>query len=113
MTRGTVILAALALLSAFGAYAMRPVEMPPPSFEDTGEPLFPSFTDPNAAAFLEVVDYDEKAAQLSRFSVKFDPSSGWVIPSHNNYPADGTEQMGKAAASFIGAEKDFIRSDDP
>ncbi|MCA9697722.1 MAG: DUF4340 domain-containing protein, partial [Myxococcales bacterium] len=32
---------------------------------------------------------------------------------HNNYPADGTEQMGKAAASFIGAKKDVVRSDDP
>lgn len=113
MTRGTVIMAVLALLSAVGAYAMRPVEMPPPTFEDTGEPLFPEFGDPNQAHFLEVVEYDDKAAQLNKFSVRFDPKRGWVIPSHNGYPADGTEQMGKAAASFIGAKKDVIRSDDP
>lgn len=114
MTRGTVIMAALALLSALGAYMMRPVEIPPAAFEDTGEPLFPDFVDPNVATHLEVREYDDEAAQLTRFSVKLEPSptgGQWVIPSHNNYPADGTEQMGKAAASFIGVKKDVVRSD--
>jgi hypothetical protein len=112
MTRGTVIMAVLALLSALGAYAMRPVEMAPPTFEDTGEPLFPDFVDPNAATALEVKEYDEESAQLTTFSVKLE-NGQWVIPSHNNYPADGTEQMGKAAASFIDVKKDVVRSDDP
>jgi hypothetical protein len=112
MTRGTVIMGLLAVLSALGAYTMRPVEMPPPSFEDTGELLFPEFVDPNAASFLEVKEYNEEAAQLTTFSVKLENGS-WVIPSHNNYPADGTEQMGKAAASFIDVKKDVVRSDDP
>ncbi len=112
MTRGTVIMAVIAALSAFGAYMMRPVEMPPPTFEDTGEPLFPEFVDPNAATYLEVKEYDDEAAQMTAFSVKLE-NGQWVIPSHNNYPADGTEQMGKAAASFIGVEKDVVRSDDP
>ncbi|MCA9657595.1 MAG: DUF4340 domain-containing protein, partial [Myxococcales bacterium] len=35
----------------------------------------------------------------------------WVIPSHNDYPADGTERMGKAAASFIDVRRDIVRSD--
>lgn len=112
MTRGTVIIAVLAVLSAFGAYMMRPVEMPPPTFEDTGEPLFPEFVDPNTATALEVKEYDDESAQLSTFSVKL-TNGAWVIPSHNDYPADGTEQMGKAAASFIDAKKDVVRSDDP
>ena len=116
MNRGTVIMGVLALLSAFGAYAMRPIEMPPPTFEDTGEALFPDFVDPNAATSLEVTEFNEDTAQIVSFAVKLeDAASGgrWVIPSHNNYPADGTEQMGKAAASFIGASKDVVRSDDP
>jgi len=112
MTRTTVIMIVLALASFGGAMAMRPVQMEPPTFEDTGEELFPEFVDPNAATFLEVKDYDEDNAQLVAFSVKLD-NGQWVIPSHNNYPADGTEQMGKAAASFIGAQKDVVRSDDP
>lgn len=112
MTRGTVIMVVLAALAVSGAVAMRPVELPPPTFEDTGEPLFPNFEDPNAAAFLEVKGYDKTTAGLTAFSVKLDKGR-WVIPSHNNYPADGTEQMGKAAASFLGAKKDVVRSDDP
>lgn len=112
MTRGTVIMAVLALLSALGAYMMRPVELAPPAFQDQGEPLFPEFEDPNVATYLEVKEYDEDSAQLTTFSVKLEGGQ-WVIPSHNNYPADGTEQMGKAAASFIGSKKDVVRSDDP
>ncbi|MFV8756753.1 DUF4340 domain-containing protein [Nannocystaceae bacterium ST9] len=111
MTRGTVIMVLLAALAVAGAVSMRPIELPPPTFEDTGEPLFPGFEDPNAAAFLEVKSYDKASAQLTAFSVKLDHGR-WVIPSHNNYPADGTEQMGKAAASFLGAKKDVVRSDD-
>ena len=90
MTRGTVIMAVLALLSALGAYMMRPVELAPPAFQDQGEPLFPEFEDPNVATYLEVKEYDEDSAQLTTFSVKLEGGQ-WVIPSHNNYPADGTE----------------------
>jgi hypothetical protein len=116
MTRGTLIMVVLALGSMGLAWANRPQTMEPPTFEDTGEELFPEFVDPNTATFLEVKEYNEDEAQLVTFSVKLEPSETggqWVIPSHNNYPADGTEQMGKAAASFIGAKKDVVRSDDP
>lgn len=111
MNRTTGIMVVVAALSAVGALSMRPKTMAPPTFEDTGEQLFPEFEDPTAAAFLEVKEYDEKEARLTSFSVKLDEGV-WVIPSHNNYPADGTERMGKAAASFLGAKKDQVRSDD-
>ena len=39
----TAIFVLLAAASAFGAYSMRPVEVDPPAYEDTGEPLFPEF----------------------------------------------------------------------
>jgi hypothetical protein len=102
----------LALGSVAVAWSARPQTMDPPSFEDTGEPMVPEFVDPNAATFLEVEDFNEEQAQIVSFSVKLEAGK-WVIPSHNDYPADGTEQMGKAAASFIGANKDVVRSDDP
>jgi hypothetical protein len=112
MKRTTMIMVLLALGSVAVAWSSRPQVMAPPSFEDTGEPMFPDFTDPNAATFLEVKDYNEEQAQVVSFSVKLEAGQ-WVIPSHNDYPADGTEQMGKAAASFIGVNKDVVRSDDP
>jgi hypothetical protein len=112
MNRVTLTMVLLALGSVAVAWSARPQTMDPPTFEDTGEPMFAEFVDPNAATFLEVKDFNEEQAQLVSFSVKLEAGQ-WVIPSHNNYPADGTEQMGKAAASFIGVKKDVVRSDDP
>lgn len=112
MTRGTVILVLAALATAAGAYQMRPQPLPAVQFEDTGEALFGSFTDPTLATHLEVVHWDEDSAQAIRFSVE-QKQGRWVIPSHNDYPADGTERMGKAAASFIGVQKDMYYGDNP
>lgn len=110
MNRGTVIMVLAALATAAGAYQMRPQELPPATFEDTGEALFADFTDPTLATSLEVVTWDEDAAEAMRFSVE-QKEGRWVIPSHNDYPADGTERMGKAAASFIGVNKDIYYGD--
>lgn len=110
MNRGTIIMVVLAAFSVGGALSMRPRELPPPKFEDVGQPLFPDFTDPNTAASLEIKTWDQEKARLDGFKVQF-KSGVWVIPSHNDYPADATERMGKAAASFIGINKDLVRSD--
>ena len=110
MNRGTMILVAAALVGIGGAYSMRPQPLPPAAYEDTGQALFESFTDPTLATFLEVVTWDEEAAEVVRFSVE-QKEGRWVIPSHNNYPADGTERMGKAAASFIDVKKDLYYGD--
>ncbi len=112
MNRGTTILVVTALLAAGGAYSMRPQELPPVSFEDTGEPFFPGFEDPTLATSLSVVKWDEEAAKVVRFSVEH-KEGRWVIPSHHDYPADGTERMGKAAASFIGVRRDVYYGDNP
>jgi len=106
MNRGTIIYVAVALATAAGAWSMRPAELPPVAYEDTGEALFPEFTDPTVAASLQVVAWDEDAANVVTFKVQ-QKGGVWVIPSHNDYPADGTERMGEAAASFIGVKKDL------
>jgi Domain of unknown function (DUF4340) len=110
MNRTTIIMVALALGSMGLAWSMRPVELPPVQFEDTGEPLFPQFTDPTGANGLAVVAWDEEEAKVVRFEVE-QKAGKWVIPSHNDYPADGTERMGKAAASFIDVKKDRYYGD--
>lgn len=110
MNRTTVIMVALALGSVGLAWNMRPRDLAAASFEDTGAPLFPGFTDPTLATALEVVSWDDKAAKVMRFAVE-QKSGRWVIPSHNDYPADGTERMGKAAASFIDVKKDLYYGD--
>lgn len=112
MNNSTIIMVVLALGTAFGAYSMRPQPLPPVQFEDTGEALFPEFTDPTTATNLEVVAWNEDDAQVISFQV-MQKEGRWVIPSHNDYPADGTERMGKAAASFIDVKKDRYYGDDP
>jgi hypothetical protein len=110
MNRTTLLSVAIALGSLVAAFVMRPIEIPPAVYEDTGAPLFPKFTDPAQAASLEVIDYDDKAARATSFKVEL-KDGRWVIPSHNDYPADGAERMGKAAASFIDVKRDLLQSD--
>ncbi len=110
MNRTTIISVVIAASSLGLAVAMRPVELPPVAFEDTGTPLFPNFSDPAQAASLEVIGWDDAAARGTSFKVE-QKAGRWLIPSHNDYPADGTERMGKAAASFIDVKKDILRSD--
>jgi hypothetical protein len=112
MNRGTTILVALALGSATLAWTMRPKDLEAASFEDTGDPMFPGFTDPTLATALEVTTWDDKSAKVQRFAVE-QKQGRWVIPSHNDYPADGTERMGKAAASFIDTKRDLYYGDNP
>ena len=62
--------------------------------------LFPDFSDAGKAASLEIVTYDDALATLQPFKVV--KSGGvWVLPSHQNYPADAKEQLAVAATELI------------
>lgn len=67
--------------------------------QDEGKPVFEGFTAERAVE-LKITTYDNTTARLKSFSVKRDGTGQWVIPSHNNYPADAEEQMASAAAAF-------------
>jgi hypothetical protein len=67
--------------------------------EKIGKDVFTDFTADNAVE-LEITTYDEEAARLKSFSVKRDDLGQWVIPSHNDYPADAEQQMSAAATAF-------------
>lgn len=110
MNRTTILSVIIAVVSLGGAIAMRPMQVEPKPYEDTGDLLFPEFKDPALATSLEVVSWDDKQARLVSFKVE-QKTGRWVIPSHNDYPADGTERMGKAAASFIDVRRDLVQSD--
>ncbi len=79
-------------------------------FKDQGEKFFPDFTDPLASTELEVVDYDSATATALPFKV-MKKDGKWVIPSHNDYPADGKDRLAKTAAGVIDLRKDTTRSD--
>lgn len=65
-----------------------------------GKLLFPDFKDPTKAANLTIIQYDESVGEPRTFQVA-QVNGVWSIPSHHNYPADATEQMGRAASSLM------------
>ena len=67
--------------------------------QEEGQSVFEGFTAERAVE-LKITTYDEATARIKSFSVKRDGTGQWVIPSHNNYPADAEDQMASAAAAF-------------
>ena len=62
--------------------------------------LFPELSDASKAASLEIVKYDEELATLAPFKVV--QSGGvWVLPSHQNYPADAKDHLAAAATELV------------
>jgi hypothetical protein len=62
--------------------------------------LFPEFSDADKSASLEIVTYDDALATLQPFKV-VKAGGVWVLPSHENYPADAKDQMAVAATELI------------
>lgn len=108
-TKKTITYAVVALLLLAAAIVAVPRNVTPDDFLDKGEQFFPDFTDPNEAATLEVVEYDEETASVQPFKVTFKDGI-WTIPSHYDYPADGKDQLAETAAGVIGLVKSDFRS---
>jgi hypothetical protein len=100
---------AAAVLTA-AAVVVDPGASEPEIFSDQGELFFPNFTDPNAPKAIEVIDYDGETATATPLKVEFQ-NNQWVLPSHNNYPADASERLASTAAALIELRKDAIVSD--
>jgi hypothetical protein len=109
-TKRTIGFAGGALLLALLAWATTPTAPRPDAFSDVGEPFFPGFQDPNEAASLEVVEWDEDTGSTEAFKVE-NREGLWTIPSHHDYPADGKDRLARTAAGVIGILKDDFRSD--
>jgi len=110
--RKTIYFAGAAVVLALIAIILAPGRITPTAFLDQGEPFFPEFTDPNEAATLEVIRFNEETGQAQPFKVTF-TGGRWTIPSHHDYPADAEDRLAKTAAGVIGIKKDDFRTDDP
>lgn len=74
--------------------------------------LFPELSDASKAASLEIVKYDEELATLAPFKVV--QSGGvWVLPSHQNYPADAKDHLAAAATELVDLEALDVVSTSP
>ena len=106
----TASFAGLAVVVAVVALMSTPRRTAPDAFFDVGEPFFTEFTDPDMAATLEVVEWDDETGSALPFAVT-NRGGLWTIPSHHHYPADGEERLATAAADVINVMKDDFRSD--
>ena len=106
----TMSFAGIAVLLGVVALVSAPRRTAPDAFFDVGEPFFAEFTDPDMAATLEVVEWDDETASALPFAVT-NRGGLWTIPSHHDYPADGEERLANAAADVISVIKDDFRSD--
>lgn len=110
-TMKTGAIAGGALILAVIAASMGPKEVKNDLFSDQGQVLFANFTDPAAATYLEITEFNADKAEARKFAVTRDSSGRWTIPSHGNYPADAKDRMGKAAALLVGLKKEQCVSD--
>ncbi|MDR0327741.1 MAG: DUF4340 domain-containing protein [Planctomycetaceae bacterium] len=94
----TSIFIILAAALVAGAYWSRPKLTDFQPEEMVGQSLFPQFTDPLAIKSLEIVKFNA-AGERSDFRIA-EVNGIWSIPSHDNYPADAKDQMGRVAEAL-------------
>jgi len=99
MRRTAVFLASGLLLLALG-WAVQPRFKPATLKPAVERVLFPALTDAEKAASLEIIRYDDELATLYPFKV-IKSGGVWVLPSHQNYPADAKDQLAAAATELV------------
>ena len=99
----TAIFVVIAVVLSVITYATMPSTDSQSLANMVGENLLPDFDDPLEATSLEVVKFDKETATANTFKVA-KVGSSWVIPSHNNYPADAEDQLADVAAEWIDLE---------
>jgi hypothetical protein len=108
-TKTTLTYLGVAVVLVLAVFLTAPGKVTPDDFLDQNEPFFPDFTDPNLATTLEVIDFDPETATARPFKVTFEDGK-WIIPSHNNFPADGKDRLAETAAGVIDIRKDDYRT---
>jgi len=74
--------------------------------------LFPELSDASKAASLEIVSYDDELSTLHPFKV-LQSGGVWVLPAHQNYPADAREQLAAAATALVDLKMLDVVSESP
>ncbi|MHC4605704.1 MAG: DUF4340 domain-containing protein [Planctomycetota bacterium] len=97
------VLAALAILTVRGRPDIA-------EFTEEGTPFFPDFEEPTLASSIEIVTYSGETAAIHFFKVER-RDGRWLIPSHQDYPAEAEDRLAKTAAGIIALKRGPLRSD--
>ena len=109
-TRKTAAFGGVAIALMLIAWATAPRVQTPAVLAERGQLLFPRFRDPNAAASLEVIEFDAQSATVRPFKVQ-NRNGRWTIPSQHDYPADARDRLAATAAAIIALRKDDFATD--
>ena len=109
MKKTLVFVVAALLMSGAAILGRVDRSIRPEAFNDQGQKFFDDF-DPTTCTTLEVIDFDPETASASPFKVTY-KNGKWVIPSHDNYPADAKQRLIDTATGVYGLIKDRIASD--
>jgi Domain of unknown function (DUF4340) len=107
--RQTGVFVAIAAVLALTAVLAVPSRKTPEVFDDQGTLFYEEF-DPTTCTSIEVISFDEKNNDTRYFSVKWDAKAGWIIPSHENYPADAEKPIVAAATIVNGLIKGALQA---
>ena len=105
---GLFVAAALALVAA--ANWVQPEATRPEILSDEGEPLFPEFRNITDVKAIEVVAYDEAQAVAQPLKAEF-RNRRWILPSHDDYPAEAADRLDKTTGALLNLHKDTVVSD--
>jgi hypothetical protein len=108
--RRTAAFGGVAAVLLFVTWATAPRVVVPDVLAERGQLLFPQFRDPNAAASLEVIEFDPSSGTVRPFKVQ-NRNGRWTIPSQHDYPADARDQLAATAAAVIALKRDDFASD--
>jgi hypothetical protein len=108
--RKTALFGGVALALVLLTWVTAPRVRIPAVFAERGQLFFPEFRDPNAAASLEVIEFDAQNATVRPFKVQ-NRNGRWTIPSQHDYPADARDPLAQTSAAIIALKRDAFASD--
>ena len=96
----TSIFIAIAVVLLLFAWLVQPRDHSVVTDDIIGKQLLENFKAPSQIKELRIVKYIPETGDLIDFRVA-DVDGKWCLPSHQNYPADADEQMGRVASDFV------------
>ncbi|MCL2118229.1 MAG: DUF4340 domain-containing protein [Planctomycetaceae bacterium] len=97
----TSIFIAIAVVLLLFAWLVQPRDRSVRNDNDMiGRQLLENFKDPSEIKELQIVKFVPETGDQADFRVA-EVNGKWCLPSHQNYPADADDQMGRVASDFV------------